>query len=129
MLTCRPYESFAELWRANVRNLGAALLGSSVLALGGAAALLLLHVGPLVALIAGPAHVPAWPWWPLTALALALASRRLADRSGGDGLGVTLLHPLAVTVLAAMIVESWRRARLGGIVEWRGRRYRARDAA
>lgn len=129
MLTCRPYATFGELWAANVRNLAAAVFHSSLLSLGGASALLLLHVAPVVVLAAGPASTPAWPWWPLAAVALALLPRRLADRRTGDGVGVTLLHPLAVAVLAAMIVESWRRARLGRSVEWRGRRYRATDAA
>ena len=61
------------------------------------------------------------------AVALALLPRRLADRRTGAGVGGTLLHPLAVAVLAAMILESWRRARLGRGVEWRGRHYRATD--
>lgn len=128
MLTCRPYATFGELWAANVRNLAASLLRSSLLALGGAATLVLLHVAPIVVLAAGPAYTSAWPWWPLAAAALALLPRRLADRRTGEGVGVTLLHPLAVALLAAMIVESWRRARLGRSVEWRGRRYRATDA-
>jgi cellulose synthase/poly-beta-1,6-N-acetylglucosamine synthase-like glycosyltransferase len=129
VLRCRPYVTFGELWEANIRNLAAALLGSSLLALGGAAALVVFHVVPIVGLLAGPRYVPGWPWWPLGALGLALLSRRLADRGAGHGVGVTLLHPLAVVVLAAMILESWRRARLGRSVEWRGRRYRATDRA
>jgi hypothetical protein len=63
-----------------------------VLALGGATALLLLHVTPVLALLAGPGYAPAWPWLPLAAVALALLPRRLADRRTGAGIGVTLLH-------------------------------------
>ena len=59
------------------------------------------------------------------ALALGLVPRWLADRRSGHGGAVTLLHPLAVAALAAMMLESWRRVRVGATVEWRGRRYRA----
>jgi cellulose synthase/poly-beta-1,6-N-acetylglucosamine synthase-like glycosyltransferase len=129
VLTCRPYATFAECWEANVRNLGAVLLRSSALALGGAAALALLHVVPAVSLVAGGVGLPGWPWWPCAALALGLLPRRLADRRAGRGAGTTLLHPLAVAVLAAMMLESWRRARLGRTVEWRGRHYRMTTGA
>jgi cellulose synthase/poly-beta-1,6-N-acetylglucosamine synthase-like glycosyltransferase len=129
VLGCRPYAALREVWEANVRNLAAVLLGSSTLALGGAVALVLLHLAPVVALVAGGGQVLGWPWWPLAGVALALLPRWLADRRAGHGLGVTLLHPVAVAVLAAMMVESCRRARLGGSVEWRGRRYRVSDRA
>lgn len=129
VLGCRPYAALGELWEANVRNLTAVLLGSSLLALGGAAALVLVHVVPALALLTGRGWLPGWPWWPLAAVGLALLPRRLADRRAGYGIAVTLLHPLAVGVLVAMILESWRRARMGGSVEWRGRRYRATDRA
>jgi chlorobactene glucosyltransferase len=127
-LRCRPYATFAEAWAANVRNLAVAALGSSMLAVGGAVGLVLLHLVPVLALLTGPGGAPGWPWAPLTAVALVLLPRRLADRGNGHGAGATLLHPLAVALLAVMLLESWRRARLGGSVQWRGRRYRATDA-
>jgi len=127
LLTCRPYETLGDVWNANVRNLSAAVLGSSALAVGGAAALVLLHLFPVVALLAGSTRSPAWPWAPLAALALAVLSRRIADRGTRAGLGVALLHPAAVTLLAVMLLESWRRARRGLDIEWRGRHYRASD--
>jgi len=126
VLTCRPYSTPVEAWHANVRNL-AAVLGSPRWALAGAAALAALHAGPVVALVAGAGIVPGWPWTPLAAIAVGLVPRRLADRRAGHGWASTLLHPLAVTALAAMMVESWRRAEAGADVEWRGRRYRAGD--
>jgi cellulose synthase/poly-beta-1,6-N-acetylglucosamine synthase-like glycosyltransferase len=123
VLGCRPYATVREAWEANVRNLAGALLGCAALAAGGAAALLALYVLPVILLLLGAG--PGWPWPHAVALALGLVPRRLADRRSGHGGAVTLLHPLAVAALAAMMLESWRRVRVGATVEWRGRRYRA----
>jgi len=128
LLRCVPYDNPAELWEANVRNLAAVLYGSALLTVGGALALVLLHVGPLILVAA--ALVQGGPLaWPLGALALALLPRRLADRRAGHHLGVTLLHPVAAAGLAAMMLASWWRVRRRRTVEWSGRRYRASDRA
>ena len=63
----------------------------------------------------------------MAAVGLALLPRWLCDRGGERRLATTLLHPVAVCVLAAMILVSVHRARSGGRVEWRGRLYPAGD--
>ncbi|HXH81889.1 MAG TPA: hypothetical protein VNN07_03065, partial [Candidatus Tectomicrobia bacterium] len=60
---------------------------------------------------------------------LGLVPRAVCDRRAGYDLVTTLLHPLTVTALIVMILESTLRARGLGAVEWRGRRYGRRHAA
>jgi cellulose synthase/poly-beta-1,6-N-acetylglucosamine synthase-like glycosyltransferase len=129
LVRCRPYDQLGELWEGNVRNLAAVLYGSPLLAIGGALALVLLHTGPLLLLLAAAVGDGQGLAWPLAALGLALLPRWFADRRAGHRLGVTLLHPLAMVALGAMMIASWWRVRSGGSVEWCGRRYRASDRA
>jgi hypothetical protein len=128
LLACRPYTRLGEAWQANVRNLAVALLGSGSLAVVAAAGLALLHLGPVAQLGAALAAGDAWLGSvALVEIALGLVPRALADRRARHPAAETLLHPLAVAALVAMIAESALRYRGLGTVEWRGRRYVATD--
>jgi cellulose synthase/poly-beta-1,6-N-acetylglucosamine synthase-like glycosyltransferase len=129
LVVCQAYPDLPALWRANVRNLHAVLFGSATLGVAGAAGLAVLFVGPalLVArgLISGRATTSTW----LAAgeLALGYVGRMITDRRVGYPRRLSVLHPLAVALLAGMLLESTARAVLRSPVEWRGRRYRVRD--
>ena len=134
VLTCRPYVGLAGLWAANVRNLYPALFGSPLLAVLATVGLTALYVGPLMVLAIGAAGVaPATPvlglWLPALEIGLGLLSRALTDRDAGYPPWITLLHPLAIMVLVAMLTASTARVLYGGTVEWRGRRYDVKTAA
>jgi hypothetical protein len=133
LVACHPEVSFAALWRANVRNLHAVLLGSFALAGAAVAALAALFVvPPLVlagSLLAGNPPGLTTTWLPLVEVALGLLPRALADYRAGYPLWLTLLHPVAVAPLAGMIVDSAVRAAIGASIDWRGRRYAVTDEA
>lgn len=128
LLTCRAYDSLAELWSAHVRNLRVAFFGSSILTLAALAALAGLSLFPPAVLIAGivlgGAGTTAWTWLPLVELALFIFPRVLSDTRAGYNGGLVLLHPLAVLVVLIMGIDAVTRAACGGPVIWRGRQYR-----
>lgn len=130
LVTCHAEASFDALWRGNVRNLHAVLFGSVPLATVAVVGLAALFVAPPLALVWSliTAHAPslATTWLPLAEVALGLLPRALADRRAGYSAWLVLLHPLAVALLAGMIVDSTARAVFGGSVDWRGRRYAVR---
>jgi chlorobactene glucosyltransferase len=131
LVRCRAYPDPAALWRANVRNLHAVLFGSLALAGVAAVGLVALFVAPPLALafrlVGGGPDGAMLTLLPLAEVALGTATRAIVDRRAGYGRGLCLLHPVACGVLAAMILDSAARARLGRAIEWRGRRYRVRD--
>lgn len=133
ILTCRAYESLAELWSAHVRNLRAAFFGSSALTVAALATLAALLFAPMGVLIAGMAWgcagTAGWTWLPLAEIALALLPRALSDARAGYGGWVTALHPLAIFALFAMAMDAAGRAACGRPVTWRGRRYRFENRA
>jgi chlorobactene glucosyltransferase len=124
ILRCRPYRRFGDLWRANVRNLRAAFLGSRTLLLVVAVAACGLALTPPALLAWGLATRSApslqWTWLPLTELALLVLPRAISDRRAGYGPWLALTHPAALTVTAAMAIAA---AFGRGTVEWRGRHY------
>jgi chlorobactene glucosyltransferase len=73
-VTCYPYASAGELWRANVRNLVPALCGSGALLLLAVSSLAALYLVPPVAVVVGLAGDGAgtlgWTWLPVAELAL-----------------------------------------------------------
>jgi len=130
-VTCCPYASAGELWRANVRNLVPALCGSGALLLLAVSSLAALYLVPPVAVVVGltgdGAGTLGWTWLPLAELALGMASRVIADRVTGYPRALALLHPLAIAALVAMTLASALRYGCRGDVEWRGRRYAASE--
>lgn len=133
VLTCEPYATVRELWRANSRNLLPIFFGSGVLLTAAVLALAAVSLGPLALLALGPllghAATLEWTWLPLGELALGLLPRLLADRRAGYPAWLALLHPVAIAALVGMAAESIARFRWNGSVEWRGRRYPVTDEA
>jgi len=133
LVACDPEASFAALWRANVRNLHVVLFGSVSVAAVAVVGSVGLFVAPSLvlgwSLMTGSAPSLGATWLPLAEVALGLLPRALADRRSGYAPWLVLLHPVAVALLAGMIVESTARAVMGGSVEWRSRRYSVTDEA
>jgi hypothetical protein len=128
---CHAYADLSGLWRANVRNLHAVLFGSVALGVAGAAALGALFVAPVVFFAAGVirGRATSSTWLSGAEVALGCLTRLLSDRRAGYPRWRSLLHPLAVAMLAGMLIESASRAVLRRPVEWRGRQYLVRDDA
>ncbi len=127
-VTCRPYASAGELWRANVRHLVPALCGSPLLLLLSVFSLAALYLVPPAALVLGLAGADGWwTWLPAAEVALGTASRIIADRVTGYPPTLALLHPLAIAALIAMSLASLFRYGCRGEVEWRDRRYAASE--
>jgi chlorobactene glucosyltransferase len=130
LLDVRMYDGFAASWRGLTRNAFSAVLGSS----------------PAFFMFTG-----VWAFWfalpPLVAVTLLVARRRgpvreallrLALRAMGGqfalrGLMVWRngnraweipLQPLSSVLMLGVLLDSYRRHRLGGGFEWRGVRYR-----
>jgi chlorobactene glucosyltransferase len=113
------YETLAEAWRGNVKNLFPVLLSSHPLAWAASAGLVLGWVLPWVALGAG---LDGGLGVAAGEIALGLASRLVAAHRFRQPLVHAWSHPLVVLLLAAMIASSaWRYRR--GHVTWRGRAY------
>jgi len=131
LLACRSYTTLADLWRANVRNLRGALLGSRWLLALSATSLAVLYFGPPLLLVMGwglgHAGSMAWTGLPLLEAALGIGARALIDRRSGHGAWLALFHPIAVATLVAMHVDVVTRIIGRGEVDWRGRRYRLTD--
>lgn len=128
VLRCTPYARVRECWRANVRNLLPIFFDSTPVLAFALLALAALVFGPLALLalsaLLGRAGTLGWTWLPLAEVALGLVPRVLADRRAEYPPWLALLHPLAVAALIGMGVESLARFHGGGVIEWRGRRYR-----
>jgi cellulose synthase/poly-beta-1,6-N-acetylglucosamine synthase-like glycosyltransferase len=131
LLACRSYTKLADLWRGNVRNLRAVLLGSPWLLALSATCLTALYLGPLVVLVVGGVFGRtgslAWTWLPLAEATLGIGARAFVDRRSGHGAWLAVVHPVAVAALVAMQVDAVARTIGRREVDWRGRRYRLRD--
>ena len=131
LLACRSYTKLADLWRGNVRNLRAVLLGSPWLLALSATCLTALFLGPLVVLLVGAVlgrtGSLAWTWLPLAEAALGIGARAFVDRRSGHGAWLAIAHPVAVAALAAMQMDAIARTIGRREVDWRGRRYRLTD--
>jgi hypothetical protein len=122
---CRMYDSFGGLWRGFRKNLYPAFGGRPGPFLAGWAILAALGVAPLALTAAGLAlGRPDW-WGPgLAAIAAGWTTRAmLATRLDQPWTSVPA-HPLAMTLLAVLALDSWR-AWASGRVAWKGRAYDA----
>lgn len=121
---CRMYGSAGEVWRGFSKNLFEGL-GERTGALVAAMALYALaFVVPWVALAAGVLTGGALLGAGLVGVGANVAQRAvLAVRHGHPAWSIAV-HPLAVLVLLAIAVNSWRWTRRGAVA-WRGRTYAA----
>jgi chlorobactene glucosyltransferase len=130
LLRCEPYATLGEAWRANARNLLPVFFGSVPILVVALSLLGMMYVGPVVVLLMGGfTSQPQGLWLPLTALALGVAGRWIADRRTGYPAWLALTHPFAAAALIGIGVTSviWFRCRRA--IEWRGRRYCVTKAA
>jgi len=125
---CRMYDGVRSFWRGFAKNVFWGL-GSELnlgVALGLHAACFLLPYGVLVAVLLalgrGEAVPSGWLEAACTGVLANLLHRGVLARRHEQGLWSVILHPVAVVVLVVLALDSWRRARLGGI-EWSGRSY------
>jgi hypothetical protein len=122
---CRMYDGFGALWRGFRKNLYPAFGGRPGPFLAGWAMLVALGAAPLGLAVAGAAlGRPDW-WGPgLAAIAAGWTTRAmLATRLDQPWTSVPA-HPLAMTLLAVLALDSWR-AWASGHVAWKGRAYDA----
>jgi hypothetical protein len=122
---CRMYDGLGALWRGFRKNLYPAFGGRPGPFLAGWTMLVALGVAPLALAIAGLAlGRPDW-WGPgLSAIAAGWTTRAmLAARLRQPWTSVPA-HPLAMTLLAVLALDSWR-AWASGRVAWKGRAYDA----
>jgi chlorobactene glucosyltransferase len=127
MAVCRMYRGGREMWEGFSKNLyegiGARPLGLAVVAALHAWVFLLPYAALLAALLGvGTLLLPGAVG--MGANLLARAALALRFRQPAEGI---VLHPLAVLVLLAIALNSFRWARRGAI-RWRGRVYAARQA-
>lgn len=123
LVRLRMYTSFGEIWRGFQKNFYPAFRHE-----GSFWAYLALHFVAFLAPFAGIASI----WYKAGALRLlaasllcVLGSRLLLAWRFRQPVWPALLHPLAETLLIALALSSYYRARNQG-VEWKGRRYRKR---
>lgn len=123
---CRMYTSAREVWEGFSKNLFEGLGESPLLLVGVLGLYLSAFILPYLLLLVSP-FVPGL-WLPaLLGVALNLVLRgTMAVRFGHPVVGV-LLHPVAVGLLLAIAVNSWRWAR-AGTIRWAGRTYARRSA-
>lgn len=121
---CRMYGSAGEVWRGFSKNLYEGLGENPAALLGVIVLYSWAFVLPYVALAAAP--LLPWLLWPaVVAVGLNLALRGLlAARYGHPWISV-VLHPVAIVILLAIALNSWRWARRDTIA-WAGRVYAAR---
>jgi len=125
MAECRMYTDANGVWEGFSKNLYEGI-GGSVLGLLGMLALYgLTFIAPYIA-------VAASFWWPtlfwpsIIAVGLNLSIRVLLAIRHKHPIEGLLLHPVAVAVLMAIAINSWRWNRKGAI-RWSGRTYAARS--
>jgi len=118
----RMYRSFSGIWRGFQKNFYLAFRRPASFWL-----FLFLHFAvfvlpaPLALASLGRGAGDPSPW---LALAAGWAIRLTQAARFGYPAWSALAHPFSEAVLIALGVSSWYRVRLGGGVEWKGRRYR-----
>jgi hypothetical protein len=122
---CRMYDGLGTLWRGFQKNLYPAFGGRPGPFLAGWAMLVALGAAPLALAAAGLAlGRPDW-WGPgLAAIAAGWTTRAMLAARLGQPWASVPAHPLAMTLLAALAIDSWR-AWAAGHVAWKGRAYDA----
>lgn len=119
-VSVRMYRTFGEIWRGFQKNFypaferewtfwGFLLLHASV------------FVVPLLLVVLAPSWISA------SAAAGVLVIRTLLNVRFGHPALAIVMHPIAEVVLFGIAIGSWWRCRSGRGVEWKGRRYLARD--
>lgn len=133
LASCRMYESASAFWAGFAKNVFLGLRSELNLALA-----LALHFAcfllPYVLLgvwlgkaVFGQPLPTSWLALSCFGVASNVLHRAVLAERHGHGSWAVILHPLAVLILLALALESWRRARLVGI-EWSGRSYEGRVA-
>jgi hypothetical protein len=111
--TCRMYSGWSDLRDGYGKSLWSAF-GSPAGAAGALVVLTIVHVVPPVAALRGSRAG-------LVGYAASVAGRVLvAHRTRGRVVPDTLLHPVSVLLFDALVVDSFRRRRLGTL-RWKGR--------
>lgn len=133
LLTCTPYSTLRDVWRATLRNLPPVFFRSAPLVVATAVALTTLYLGPIAILLCGLAGghggAPLWSWIPLGEIALGMLGRLIVDRRVGYPSWLVLTHPVAVAALVVMMVAAATHYQRRRPVDWRGRRYTLTDRA
>lgn len=120
---CRMYDGFGALWRGFRKNLYPAFGGRPGPFLAGWAMLAALGVAPLGLVVAGAVMGRADWWGPgLGAIAAGWTTRALLAARLRQPWTSVPAHPLAMTLMAALAIDSWR-AWASGRVAWKGRAY------
>jgi hopene-associated glycosyltransferase HpnB len=122
----RPYPALRDLWHMVARSAFTQLRNSVLLLVGTVAGLVVIYLGPGLALVVGLA---VGDWWVAAAGAMAsalmVATYLPMVRYYRLAWPWALTLPLAAATYCAMTVDSARRRWQGRGVEWKGRRYRA----
>lgn len=116
----RMYRSFGGIWKGFQKNFYPAF--EREWAFWG---FLLLHAAVFMLPVVLVLITPSWPAW--AAVIGALGIRVLLTLRFRHPWISVLLHPVAEAVLFGIAIGSWWRCRTGRGVEWKGRRYLARD--
>ncbi len=130
LLDVRMYHGFAASWRGVTRNAFSAALESSPLFFAFTSAWALwFALPPLVAVVLLVVRRPRPMDEALLRLALRATGGQLALRAlmvwrNGNPAWEILLQPFSSVLTVGVLLDSYRRYRLGGGFEWRGARYR-----
>jgi hopene-associated glycosyltransferase HpnB len=118
----RPYPRLEDLWHMVARSAYTQLRRSLLLLIGTLIGLVLIYLGPLLALVLGLATGAGWMAAAgAVATAVMIATYVPMIRYYGLRWPWALTLPLAAAVYAAMTVDSARRHWRGRGVEWKGR--------
>jgi hypothetical protein len=122
---CRMYDGLGALWRGFRKNLYPAFGGRPGPFLAGWTMLVALGIAPLGLAAVGVAMGrPDW-WGPgLAAIAAGWTTRAMLATRLNQPWASVPAHPLAMTLLAVLALDSWR-AWASGRVAWKGRAYDA----
>jgi GT2 family glycosyltransferase len=122
--TCRMYRSTGEVWAGFSKNMFEGIGASPVLAVVVMALYLGCFVVPWAVALAVPLGLAPSPWLgpALVGVGANLAYRTLLAVRLGHHPASVIAHPVAVLVMMAMLLNSWRWS-LRGRISWAGRSY------